>query len=317
MPTQPVQTPVAAATVTAETAAAPADSTAVEVAASQLTAAAVAAENLAGPAQLAAVAVEQRTDRPADVASLVAAHLAAGEFGPALELAEQSVDVHERTSLLKQVAEAQLEAGEFTAARGTIRRVPTADARAELHFDRATTQALGGGGSMADFEQLIELIQSETSGPWEEVDGTGGTISSFDTGVRVDPHGQLHKLTQQEFSGRLDALGNRARQADLNDDMARPGSLRLVSLTRLEQEVARRLKNGQPVVESMRHLAGLSRVEYVFVYPEQNEIVIGGPAEGWSYDDRGLPVGVESGRPMLHLDDLVTVLRTFGPGGNG
>ena len=293
---------VAAAPLAAETAVEESRQVSIEVAA-------------AAPVREAATNAAARAELPTDSAALVDAHLTAGEFGPALELAEQAVQVDERTALLQKVAEAQLEAGEFAAARGTIRRLPTAEARARMGADRAASHALAGGGSLADFEQLIELIQNETSGPWEEIDGAGGTISSFDTGVGVDPHGQLHRLTKQEFSGRLDELGYRARAADLNDDMARPSSLRLVSLTRLEQEIARRLKNGQPVVESMRHLAGLSRVEYVFVYPEQQEIVLGGPAESWGYDDRGMPMGMESGRPMLHLDDLVTVLRTFSPEG--
>src|SRR5690606_28508644 len=105
------------------------------------------------------------------------------------------------------------------------------------------------------------------------------------TGVRVDPNGLLQLLTREERTERLKALGIEARVADLNEDMARPSDLRLVSLTRLEREVARRIAAGQPVVETMQNLAGLSRVEYVFVYPEQNEIVIGGPAEGWRYDE--------------------------------
>jgi hypothetical protein len=55
----------------------------------------------------------------------------------------------------------------------------------------------------------------------------------------------------------------------------------------------------------------------VFVYPEQQDVVIGGPAEGWKYDGNGRAVARESGRPSLFLDDLVTVLRTFSPRGAG
>ena len=44
-------------------------------------------------------------------------------------------------------------------------------------------------------------------------------------------------------------------------------------------------------------------------------LVIGGPAEAWRYNENGLPVGIESGRPTLQLDDFVTVLRTFSPSG--
>ncbi len=32
----------------------------------------------------------------------------------------------------------------------------------------------------------------------------------------------------------------------------------------------------------MRHLAGLTRLKYVFCYPESGDIVIAGPAEAWA-----------------------------------
>jgi len=71
------------------------------------------------------------------------------------------------------------------------------------------------------------------------------------------------------------------------------------------------IEEGRSPVETMKMLAGLTKVEYIFVYPEDQEIVIAGPAEAWVYNDQGLAVGIESGRPVLQLDDLVTVLRTF------
>jgi len=246
------------------------------------------------------------------------AQLSAGEFGPALETAQATWDAHERTQMLKLVAEAQMNVGEFDAAMRAIRRMPIAEQRVWARGERVTSQSLAGG-SMADFESLIELIKSQTSGDWEETTGDegGGTIDSFDTGVRVDPNGVLFRLSRAELTGRLKALGIKARVADLNEDMAQQSSLRLVSLTRLEREVAKRIAAGQPVLETMKRFAGLSQIQYIFVYPEQNEIVIGGPAEGWKFTANGIPVGVESGRPTLQLDDFVTVLRTFTPGGLG
>ncbi len=167
------------------------------------------------------------------------------------------------------------------------------------------------GGNVADFSELILLIQTETSGLWLENGDGQGTMSQFTSGVRVDPLGVLYQASKTEESNRLSTLGVRARVADVNADMAQPSQLRLVSLTRLEREVARRVAEGQPVVESMRQLAGLYQIQYVFVFPEEKEIVIGGPAEGWSYDTTGRAVGTNSGTPTLQLDDLVTVLRTF------
>ena len=269
----------------------------------------------------AEVAVPQQNSSASEAApvlsrlKLAEAHLAAGEFGPALDLARATTDVNEQTQILRLVADAQIAAGEFNGARRTIRRIPVPRERGEASAERAVESSLAGGGTIADFTQLIELIQDNTSGEWEDIDGVGGTMSPYNTGVRVDPNGVLARATREEQQGRLQSLGLQARVADLNEDMAQPSQLRLVSLTRLEQEVARRVANGEPALETMRHLAGLTQVRYVFVYPEDGEIVLGGPAEGWRYNEQGIPVGVGSGKPTLQLDDLVTVIRTFSPEG--
>ncbi|MGH7199133.1 MAG: hypothetical protein ACREJB_00905, partial [Planctomycetaceae bacterium] len=233
--------------------------------------------------------------------ALVEAQISAGEFGPALETARATEDEAERAELLRLVAAAQIEAGEFDAARVALARIPIAEQRAEVRSESARPLTLAGGGSQADFQTLMTLIMQETEGPWFDQDGVGGTMSPFPSGVMVDPNGMLVRLSREELSGRLDALGIQSRQADLHEDIARPSTLRLVSLTRLEREVAERLADGKPVVESMRNLAGLSQIEYVFFYPEEGEVVIGGPAEAWQYDERGWPVGVAGGRPTLQL----------------
>ncbi len=247
--------------------------------------------------------------------ALLREQLAAGEIGPALETATSAPTPEERSRLLGMVLDAELESGELEAAETTIRRLPAPAERFRAR-GRKARKALAGG-MMADFSTLINLIQNETSGLWEEVDGEGGTMEPFPTGVIVDPRGVLKRLTRAEETGRLNALGRRARRAALNDDMARPVPLRLVSLTRLERAVAERLEQGQPVLETMKQMAGLTSIQYIFVYPEEGEIVVGGPAEGWRYDENGYALGVESGRPVLQLDDFVTVLRVFAPGGNG
>lgn len=272
-------------------------------------------QQLAGPAVDLPPVVEQAVVETPE--ALVAAHIAAGEFGPALNAAKSEIDPDQKALLMQEIARAQMKAREFQGALMTIRQMESWEEGSDVRAERATEIVLGGGGMGADFTELRELIQGETSGQWEEVDGTGGTISEFSTGVFVDPNGLMKELSQEEKSGRLNAVGVRARKASLNQDMARASDLRLVSLTRLEAAVAKRVNRGQPVVESMKQLAGLSQIKYVFVYPESGEIVIGGPAEGWEYNSAGQPVGIESGRPTLQLDDFVTVLRVFSPGGGG
>lgn len=241
----------------------------------------------------------------------VAQHLAFGEFERAAQLAGQAGNATDKSKLLGMVAQAQMQQGDFGAALGSIRSMPDYEERRIAKDGYGRESAAAGGGVQANFQPLIDLIMSETNGMWEEVDGSGGTISQFDQGVRVEPSGVLSKVSAVDQAGRLKDLGIQARQALLNDDIAQASDLRVVSLTRLEQAVARALSLGQPVPASARLLGGLTRVTHVFVYPQDGEVVLAGPAEAWHYNANGIPVGSASGRPVLQLDDLVTLVRTF------
>jgi len=264
---------------------------------------------------LAAVTGLSLAAETGDIQQAVAGHLAAGEFGAALDAAQGIDDPAQRDAVLQQIVGTQLQTGDVLGALASTQKISDRTTRGQQKTQVAEAAAQSGGTG-ADFDAIIDLILEETEGPWESIDGIGGPDPiEYDNGVLVDPHGLLFKASEKEVSGRLAALGIRARQADLNADMARASTLRMVSLSRLEQAVAERLAQGQPVVESMRQLAGLSQIQYVFLYPEDGEIVIAGPAEGWKYNEFGQPVGAESSRPTLQLDDLVTVLRTFSPNG--
>jgi len=85
--------------------------------------------------------------------------------------------------------------------------------------------------------------------------------------------------------------------------------LRFVSLKQLESEIAAARVAGKPLPDVVRYMAGLQRVRYVLVYPDKQDIVLAGPAEGWKVDSLGSVVGATSGRPVLTLDDLMVALR--------
>jgi hypothetical protein len=270
----------------------------------------------------AAEPIAPRDGAAPTVEARVRARLAAGEFGPALNEIRQLESSDQRTRLLQSVADAQMQVGDFDSAYYSIRQMPDSDYRGGAVREHRQNDDLAGGMIIADPTMLMNLIQfTVPEGNWNEDQGQNdpdvGDMQWEPTGVAVDPNGLMRNLTQLEKDGQLQALGINARQAALNGDLSRPSALRLVSLTRLEREVARLTAEGRPVVRSMKYLAGISKIQYVFVYPEEGEIVIGGPAEPWRYDDEGRPVGVSNGRPMLQLDDFVTVFRTFSPDGAG
>lgn len=241
--------------------------------------------------------------------------LDAGEYGLAMEVVAVVRDPEVQAEFLAEIAEAQVANGDAAAARGTIRRISDRTARQEAARRQAEIASSQGGASLANFAMLMQLIQQNTSGQWEEVDGEGGAMSPFFTGVRVDAKGVLERQAAKPASRELGNIRDQSRVASVNTDMAQQSSLRLVSLKRLEAEVARRISEGQAVPESMERLAGLTSVQYVMAFPEQNDIVIGGPAEGWEHRPDGAAVGTVSQKPTLRLDDLVTLVRTFANGG--
>ncbi len=93
--------------------------------------------------------------------------------------------------------------------------------------------------------------------------------------------------------------------------MNQPVELRKISLRRLEAAIQQARQNGMgQLPEEIRFLAGLQRVQYVLVNPEQNDIVLAGPGEGWKVNEAGDVVGVTTGLPVMRLDDLMVAFRT-------
>ena len=133
-------------------------------------------------------------------------------------------------------------------------------------------------------------------------------------GVSFDAEGVLEMKEFEDPGGRLVRQKLAVAQKRLVGNLAKPSKLRKVSLVRLEEALAKRLVAGQEPSEVMQSLAGLTNVAGVFCYPDQNDIVIAGPAEPWIRDLGNNPIGLASGRPILRLEDLVVALRVFGAG---
>jgi hypothetical protein len=140
-------------------------------------------------------------------------------------------------------------------------------------------------------------------------------IGDLPAGVLVSPDGVLRVKQFTDKLGQLAKMRAAEARARLAPELARPSELRKISLTRLEAAMAERLANGQEPTEEMKNLAGLTRLQYVFYYPESREIVIAGPAEGFMPIAAGRVIGLNSGRAVLELQDLVAALRAFPPAG--
>jgi hypothetical protein len=152
---------------------------------------------------------------------------------------------------------------------------------------------------------LCSITHAQTGGD------NGDTITPPVAGIEIDADGVL-RVRQIDYQS-LATERARALQASGQDLTAMQSPLRKVSLNRLESAVSKLLSDGKSVTREMQALAGLTRIEYVFFYPESGDIVIAGPAEKCVVDKTGRFVGVVSNRPAVRLDDLVVAMRAFSP----
>ena len=131
-------------------------------------------------------------------------------------------------------------------------------------------------------------------------------------GIKIDAQGVVSLAIENEASGTLDKKRREAAaKKSLSTDITKASSQRLVSLVRLEQKIDECLKDGKPIPDEVFFLAGLQRIDNIFVFPDDKDLVIAGPAEGFAPDAVGRMIGVDSGRPTIRLDDLVVALRTL------
>lgn len=132
-------------------------------------------------------------------------------------------------------------------------------------------------------------------------------------GVIVTPEGIFKLFRFDDPTGQLHRQRVNAARAGFDQQLGRASKLRKVSLTALEAEIGKSLEANRQLTPAMLHLAGLTRVQYIFFYPETKEVVLAGPAEGWVEDGAGRTVGIDSGRPTILLEDLIVALRAYAP----
>jgi hypothetical protein len=144
---------------------------------------------------------------------------------------------------------------------------------------------------------FVGLERAEAQFVNQQVGGVSIDAGGVLTKIRVDELNELKRHREAAFA---------AVPGELKDS-----ALRKVSLRELEAAVAELRKSGTPISDDLRYLAGMQRIQYVFVYPDRQDIVIAGPAEGWKLNALGEVVGLTTNRPVLLLDDLLVALRSI------
>ena len=130
-------------------------------------------------------------------------------------------------------------------------------------------------------------------------------------GIRIDADGVVSSIAPLKESVAAAKKRQLAyRTANLSEPLATATESRRVSLKRLDEQLAEIAKAGGEVPAELKYLAGLTRIDYVVVDRDADDIALVGPAEGFAPDLQGRMRGVTSGRPVLNLEDLLVAWRT-------
>jgi hypothetical protein len=144
--------------------------------------------------------------------------------------------------------------------------------------------------------------------------GIGGGRRGAVGGVMIDAKGVVRAATVAEQQ----ELGNLVREmtAPAQGDLAAATDMRMISLKGLQEAIIEGNQTGS-IPDEVEFLAGLQRIEFVFVDQANNDIVIAGPAEPWVLRDDGSVVGKVSGGTTMLLADLTVALRSVETARNG
>ena len=127
-------------------------------------------------------------------------------------------------------------------------------------------------------------------------------------GIVINPTGMIRTATEAE---RLE-LAKQLRQINqgLPGDLKEAAELRMVSLKGLQAEIAKSQAAGKSLPAEVEYMAGLQRIEYVFVDKENHDVILAGPAEPWELRADGFVVGSVTGGATMRLADLMVALQS-------
>lgn len=128
-------------------------------------------------------------------------------------------------------------------------------------------------------------------------------------GFAIDAKRAFQAASKVELASYADSL--RGKLAAIPAGLDQSSSIRKISLRRLGEVLRTSVAEKKALPESVQFLGGLTAIEHVIAVPEDHDIYLVGPAEGWTVDAAGCVVGKKSGKPVLLLEDLLTVFRAW------
>jgi hypothetical protein len=171
-----------------------------------------------------------------------------------------------------------------------------------------------GGASLADYTELMNLIESVIDAPWQSTGGTA-TMAPFRNGVRIDAQGTIERLDHTSRPEKLllrvelepENPSNPAIRLDDLGAWQQPTPLRWISLHQLDAQLASCRENKNAANIAMELLGGLCRIDYVAFDASCGEWLLGGPAGNIAANLNGDLVHSDLRLPPILLEDLLTI----------
>ncbi|MCL2709494.1 MAG: DUF1598 domain-containing protein [Planctomycetaceae bacterium] len=134
-------------------------------------------------------------------------------------------------------------------------------------------------------------------------------LRSAGNGIDINADGRVVPLP----ADKSDALGRMMTNVleAPPENMDRRTTRRAISLKKLDAEVRAIVERYETLPDAIRYLGGLTSIEYIVAVPDENDLLLIGPAEGWRTDAAGNVVGTQTGHPLLVLEDFLTALRLW------
>ncbi len=187
----------------------------------------------------------------------------------------------------------------------SVLKAQTTSAAASANSQSAlNSQSQQGGAAFADFDTLIDLIQTTVDADWD----TDDSIIPFASGVYLDASGVMHRVASAESAPIGPAIkSDNETLRSLLGQMQQSESLRWVSLTQISQAIEHQNLRELATQAATLMLGGLSRIDYLHWDTSQREWYIGGPAGGFELNAQRVPISEKTGLPPVLLEDLMTV----------
>ncbi|MCL2005507.1 MAG: DUF1598 domain-containing protein [Planctomycetaceae bacterium] len=134
-------------------------------------------------------------------------------------------------------------------------------------------------------------------------------LRSAGNGIDIDPQGRVLPLDP----AKSDVLGKMMQDVlePPPENLDRKVARRAISLKNWDAQIREIVEQNDFLPDSIRYFGGLTSIEYIVAVPEDNDLLLIGPGEGWRADAEGNVVGNQTGLPILLFEDFLTALRQW------